>query len=130
MVPASRSQPAEVRAQHLRSRRDRLYEGHASRAPLRRFSNPPAHRRAAAVVLLPVAYRLSHMIVRSALQSSEHPRNTQEQTMSAASSGAAAAAAAAAIARRHREEEESMTGYTHTDLAQDWEFKILRSSTS
>ena len=44
-------------------------------------------------------------------------------------SAGAAAGAAAAMARRKREEEESMTGYSHADLAQDWEFKILRSST-
>jgi len=42
----------------------------------------------------------------------------------------ASAAAAAAMIRRQREEEESMTGYTPADLAQNWEFKILRSSTS
>ena len=44
-------------------------------------------------------------------------------------SAGAAAGAAAAMARRKREEEESMTGYTPADLAGDWEFKILRSST-
>ena len=44
-------------------------------------------------------------------------------------SAGAAAGAAAAMARRKREEEESMTGYSHADLAGDWEFKILRSST-
>src|SRR5262249_31654882 len=43
--------------------------------------------------------------------------------------GGAAAAAAAAEASRRREEEE-MTPYEPTDLAEDWEFKILRSSTS
>jgi hypothetical protein len=37
------------------------------------------------------------------------------------------AAAAAAQARRKREEEEEMTLYTRDDLAEDWEFKILRS---
>jgi hypothetical protein len=42
---------------------------------------------------------------------------------------AAAAAAAAAEARRRREEEESMTGYSPADLADGWEFKILRSAT-
>jgi hypothetical protein len=41
----------------------------------------------------------------------------------------AAAAAAAAAERRRREEEEYMTGYTPTDLAEGWEFKILRSAT-
>ena len=40
-------------------------------------------------------------------------------------SGAAAAAAAARI----RREEEEMTPYTHDDLSEDWEFKILRSNT-
>jgi len=45
-------------------------------------------------------------------------------------SAGAAAAAAAAAARRARAEEESMTGYTPTDLANDWEFKILRSATN
>ena len=44
-------------------------------------------------------------------------------------SAGAAAGAAAAMARRKREEEESMTGYSHADLAGDWEFKILRSAT-
>jgi hypothetical protein len=43
---------------------------------------------------------------------------------------AAAAAGAAAMIRRKRDEEESMTGYSPSDLAQDWEFKILRSCTS
>jgi hypothetical protein len=42
----------------------------------------------------------------------------------------AAAAAAAAARRRARREEESMTGYTPSDLADGWEFKILRSATS
>jgi hypothetical protein len=42
-----------------------------------------------------------------------------------ASGGAAAAAAAAA---RRRQEEEEMTSYRTKDLAEDWEFKILRSS--
>ncbi|MCC6677004.1 MAG: hypothetical protein IT436_07660 [Phycisphaerales bacterium] len=45
-------------------------------------------------------------------------------------STAGAAAAAAAMARRKREEEETMSGYSHADLAEDWEFKILRSATS
>lgn len=44
------------------------------------------------------------------------------------SAGGAGAAAAAAIRRQH-EEEESMTGYTAADLAEGWEFKILRSAT-
>ncbi len=44
-------------------------------------------------------------------------------------SGAAAAAAAAAARRRQEEEEERMTGYTPQDLAEGWEFKIVRSST-
>ena len=39
------------------------------------------------------------------------------------------AAAAAAAARRRREEEEHMTAYTPRDLAENWEFKILRSAT-
>lgn len=43
---------------------------------------------------------------------------------------AAAAAAAAARRRREREEEQSLTGYTPSDLADGWEFKILRSATS
>jgi hypothetical protein len=43
--------------------------------------------------------------------------------------GVGAAAAAAAIARRRREEEEeTMSGYSHADLAEGWEFKILRSA--
>jgi hypothetical protein len=41
---------------------------------------------------------------------------------------AAAAAGAAAMIRRKRDEEESMTGYSPSDLAQDWEFKIVRSA--
>lgn len=45
------------------------------------------------------------------------------------SGGAAAAAAAAARAERiKREEEEEMTRYTKNELAEDWEFKILRSN--
>jgi hypothetical protein len=45
-------------------------------------------------------------------------------------SGAAAAAAAAAAQRRREEEEERMTGYTPQDLAEGWEFKIVRSATN
>jgi hypothetical protein len=41
----------------------------------------------------------------------------------------AAAAAAAARRRREQEEEEHMTPYTPRDLAENWEFKILRSAT-
>jgi hypothetical protein len=40
-----------------------------------------------------------------------------------------AAAAAAEQQRQMRREEEEMTPYTADDLAQDWEFKILRSAT-
>lgn len=47
--------------------------------------------------------------------------------MSAGSSGAAAAAAAEQE-RRRREEEEQLTPYSQRELAEDWEFKILRSS--
>ncbi len=43
-------------------------------------------------------------------------------------SAGAAGAAAAMIAAQH-EEEESLTGYSQSDLADGWEFKILRSST-
>jgi hypothetical protein len=43
--------------------------------------------------------------------------------------GAAAAGAAAARKRRERKEEEEMTGYTSQELAEGWEFKIVRSST-
>ena len=43
-------------------------------------------------------------------------------------SAAAGAVAAAAIARERREEEE-MTPYSPNDLAENWEFKILRSAT-
>jgi hypothetical protein len=39
------------------------------------------------------------------------------------------AAAAAARRRREEEEEEHMTPYTPRDLAENWEFKILRSAT-
>jgi hypothetical protein len=41
----------------------------------------------------------------------------------------AASAAAAARMRREQQEEEELTPYTHKDLAEDWEFKILRSVT-
>ena len=46
------------------------------------------------------------------------------------SAGAASASAAAAAekARQMREEEEELTPYSPTDLAQDWEFKIVRSA--
>lgn len=45
------------------------------------------------------------------------------------SAGAGATAAAAAEAqRRMREEEEELTPYSTSDLAQDWEFKIVRSA--
>ena len=40
-----------------------------------------------------------------------------------------AAAAAVAAQRRREEEEEHMTPYTPRDLAENWEFKILRSAT-
>ncbi len=43
------------------------------------------------------------------------------------SAGAAGAAAAAEQARRMREEEEQLTPYSQQDLADGWEFKILRS---
>jgi len=43
--------------------------------------------------------------------------------------GAAAAGAAAARKRREQQEEEEMTGYTPQELAEGWEFKIVRSST-
>src|SRR4051794_24853967 len=44
------------------------------------------------------------------------------------STGAAGAAAAAAEQQRQMaEEEEEMTGYRSEELAQDWEFKIIRS---
>jgi hypothetical protein len=41
----------------------------------------------------------------------------------------AAAGAAAARRRRQQQEEEEMTGYTPQELAEGWEFKIVRSST-
>jgi hypothetical protein len=40
------------------------------------------------------------------------------------------AAAGATAAKLRREEEENMTPYTAKDLAEDWEFKIVRSSTA
>jgi hypothetical protein len=43
--------------------------------------------------------------------------------------GAAAAGAAAARKRREQQEEQEMTGYTTQELAEGWEFKIVRSST-
>jgi hypothetical protein len=46
-----------------------------------------------------------------------------------AGASAGAAAAAAEHARQLREEEEELTPYSPTDLAQDWEFKIVRSCT-
>jgi hypothetical protein len=42
---------------------------------------------------------------------------------------AGAAVAAAAAARAAQQEEEEMTPYTSQDLAENWEFKILRSAT-
>jgi hypothetical protein len=48
--------------------------------------------------------------------------------MSAAGAAAAGAAAAARVAAERKEEEE-MTPYTPQDLAENWEFKILRSAT-
>jgi hypothetical protein len=50
-----------------------------------------------------------------------------KETNMAASAAAAAAAAAAAKARQ---EEEEMTPYTPQDLAEGWEFKILRAVTN
>ena len=49
--------------------------------------------------------------------------------------GAIAATTAATSAARHRQillerEEEEMTTYTQDDLSNDWEFKIVRSSTA
>ena len=41
-----------------------------------------------------------------------------------------AAAAAAAARRRREQEEEIMTGYSAQELAEGWEFKIVRSVTS
>jgi hypothetical protein len=41
----------------------------------------------------------------------------------------AAAAGAAARRRREQQEEEEMTSYTPQELAEGWEFKIVRSST-
>jgi hypothetical protein len=46
-----------------------------------------------------------------------------------AAGAASAAAAAAAQAAAARKEEEEMTPYTPQDLAENWEFKILRSAT-
>ena len=37
---------------------------------------------------------------------------------------------AAAAQRRREEEEEEMTGYSAEDLAEGWEFKIVRSAVS
>ncbi|MDR3633516.1 MAG: hypothetical protein P4L84_06750 [Isosphaeraceae bacterium] len=49
--------------------------------------------------------------------------------MSAGAAGAAAAAAAAA-AELMRQEEEEMTPYTDKDLAEGWEFKIVRANSA
>ena len=43
---------------------------------------------------------------------------------------AGAAAAAAAARRAMEEEEENMTPYSREELADDWEFKIVRANTS
>jgi hypothetical protein len=48
--------------------------------------------------------------------------------MSAGAAGAAGAAAAAEQQRQMQLEEEEMTPYSTADLAQDWEFKIVRSA--
>jgi hypothetical protein len=48
----------------------------------------------------------------------------------AMSAGAAGVAAAAAVQRQREQEEEQMTGYTPQELAEGWEFKIVRSSTN
>jgi hypothetical protein len=47
-----------------------------------------------------------------------------------ASAGAAAAAAAAARLRALHEEEESLAVYSPEELAQGWEFKIVRANTA
>ena len=44
------------------------------------------------------------------------------------SGGAAAAAAAARLRRLREQEEEEMTTYNADDLANDWEFKIVRAN--
>lgn len=44
--------------------------------------------------------------------------------------GAASGAAAAAIAEEMRREEEQMTPYSPAELAEGWEFKILRANTA
>lgn len=49
--------------------------------------------------------------------------------MHASHAAITAAAAAAAIRKRQEAEEESMTDYSPDDLAQEWEFKIIRSNT-
>lgn len=43
---------------------------------------------------------------------------------------AASTAAAAEARRRRNEEEEELTPYSESDLANDWEFKIVRSATN
>lgn len=48
----------------------------------------------------------------------------------AAAGAAGGAGAAAEQQRREHAEEEEMTPYSHKDLAEDWEFKILRSMSS
>jgi hypothetical protein len=48
--------------------------------------------------------------------------------MSTGVDGGAAIAAAAAAAQIQRQEEEALTPYSTKDLAEDWEFKILRSN--
>ena len=48
--------------------------------------------------------------------------------MSAGTAAVAGAAAAAAIAAAQRQEEEEMTPYSTHDLAEGWEFKILRTN--
>jgi hypothetical protein len=65
-------------------------------------------------------------------RSSKTEQKGESKTM--AYIGGTVAATAAAVQQEKRRklmeaEEENMTGYTHDDLAGDWEFKIVRSDT-
>jgi hypothetical protein len=64
-------------------------------------------------------------------RSSKTEQKGESKTMAYIGGTVAATSAAAQQEKRRRlrqaEEEESMTDYTHDDLAEDWEFKIVRS---
>jgi hypothetical protein len=67
--------------------------------------------------------------ISSAERTLNNAQNTKAEihTMSAGAAAAGGGAGAAAEQQRQQAEEEEMTPYTHKDLTEDWEFKILRS---